>query len=357
MKKHFISLLLVTSLLLGVVGCSNATSTPTPATNESAVNTQNVCDQDVTEADKTTYPVTITDQAGRSVTIEAEPQSIVSGYYISTSMLIALGQKDKLVGIEAKAGKRAIYKLSAPELIDLPTVGSAKEFDLEGCAALKPDVAILPKKLKDAADTLTELGIPVILVNPENQEFSNEAMNLIATVLNCQDQAASLSDFVSQQETYLNESLKNVNAPSVYFAGNSSVLSTAGASMYQSSLITLAGGENVASDLTDTYWVDVDYEQILSWNPDYIIIASDASYTVDDVLQDTSLADCTAIKEGHVYQLPGNAESWDSPVPGGILGAVWMAGVLHPELISEENCEKAYEEFYETFYGFTYTAE
>ena len=82
-----------------------------------------------------TYPITVTDQAGRAVTIEKSPEKLVSGYYISTSLLIALGLDDQMVGIEAKANKRAIYRLSAPELMDLPSVGSAKEFDLEGCAA------------------------------------------------------------------------------------------------------------------------------------------------------------------------------------------------------------------------------
>ena len=100
--------------------------------------------------------------AGREVSIEAVPERIVSGYYISTSTLIALGLSDKLVGIEAKADKRPIYKLSAPQLIELPNVGTAKEFNLEGCLALEPDLVILPLKLKSAAQTLEELGIPVL---------------------------------------------------------------------------------------------------------------------------------------------------------------------------------------------------
>ena len=79
---------------------------------------------------QTVYPVTVTDQAGREVTIEKEPESIVSGYYISTSLLLALGLKDKVTGIEAKADKRPIYKLAAPEFLELPNVGTAKEFDL-----------------------------------------------------------------------------------------------------------------------------------------------------------------------------------------------------------------------------------
>ena len=36
------------------------------------------------------YPVTLTDHAGRTVTIEKAPERLVSGYYISTSLLIAL---------------------------------------------------------------------------------------------------------------------------------------------------------------------------------------------------------------------------------------------------------------------------
>ena len=60
------------------------------------------------------YPMTLTDMAGRSVTLNAKPEKLVSGYYISTSALIALGLEDNLVGVEAKADKRAIYRLSAP---------------------------------------------------------------------------------------------------------------------------------------------------------------------------------------------------------------------------------------------------
>ena len=52
----------------------------------------------------------------------------------------------------------------------LPVRLTAKEFDLEGCAALEPDLVILPIKLKNAVETLEGLDIDVLLVNPENQE-------------------------------------------------------------------------------------------------------------------------------------------------------------------------------------------
>lgn len=301
------------------------------------------------------YPITVTDQAGREVTIVQEPQKLVSGYYISTSALIALGLQDKLVGIEAKADKRPIYSLSAPELIDLPNVGTAKEFDLEGCTALEPDLVILPMKLKDAAATLEELGINVLLVNPEDQPQLEDMISLIAEATNTQAQAEKLLKFMDDQETMLTEKLADADTPSVYLAGNSAMLSTAGDAMYQADMIRLAGGVNAASEIADTYWAEISYEQLLAWNPDYIILTSDAEYTVEDVLADENLADCTAVKNGNVYQIPSKAEAWDSPVPSGILGAVWLANVLHPDVISETDCNALYDNYYETFYGFRYS--
>jgi iron complex transport system substrate-binding protein len=342
MKKLF-SLLLALAMLLSFAACANPGSTTSGTTtgdNASAA---------------TSYPLTVTDQAGRTVTIEKEPQKLVSGYYISTSAIIALDIKDRLVGIEAKANKRAIYSLSAPELIALPSVGTAKEFDLEGCVALSPDLVILPLKLKSAAETLTSLGIDVLLVNPENQTLLEEMVTLIGKATNTQAKAAELLGFISAQTDRLSAALANAAKPKVYLAGNSSMLSTAGDAMYQSDMIRLAGGTNVAASITDTYWVETSYEQLLAWNPEYIILASDATYTVDDVLSDPNLADCDAVKNGKVYKMPSKAEAWDSPVPSGILGAVWLSAVLHPEVCTEASVNDIIDTYYETFYGFKYS--
>lgn len=153
---------------------------------------------------ETSYPVTVTDQADRTVTIEKEPAKIVSGYYIPSSLLIALGLSDKMVGIEAKADKRPIYKLAAPELLELPNVGTAKEFDLETCASLSPDLVILPLKLKDAAKSLTELGIPVLLVNPESPDQLSDMISLIATATNTGiKQTSCLTSFIRKKKCLL----------------------------------------------------------------------------------------------------------------------------------------------------------
>ena len=354
--KKFITLLLALAMVLSLTACSQtaAPEETLPAATEATVAaTEEILPE--TTAAPSHYPVTVTDHAGREVVIEEEPQKLVSGYYISSSLLIALDLDEKMVGIEAKANKRAIYKLAAPQLIDLPNVGTAKEFDLEGCAALEPDLVILPLKLKGAVETLEGLGIDVLLVNPENQELLTGMIHMIAAATNTEDKAAQLLGFTATQESYLTETLAGAETPSVYLAGNSGMLSTAGNAMYQSDMIRLAGGVNVAAEIEDSYWVEISYEQLLTWNPEYIILASDATYTVDDVLADPNLATCAAVVNGNVYQLPNKAEAWDSPVPSGILGALWLANILHGDLLSDDDCAAKIDEYYETFYNFTYS--
>lgn len=350
MKKKILILTAIT------LGCSLALSYTAPTILAAETITEAVesaeADTEKTVTAETAYPVTVIDQLGREVTIEEEPQTLVSGYYIGTSLLIALGQADKLTGIEAKAGSRPIYKLSAPELLSLPSVGTAKEFDLEGCAALEPDLIILPAKLKDVIPTLEQLGLTVLAIRPENQQLLEEAVSLLARVLGRPEAEDALLNFGQEHLAGLTSALENTETPAVYLAGNSSLLSTAGSQMYQHTLITNAGGKNVAAELEDDYWTDISYEQLLAWDPEFIILTADASYTIDSVLNDPNLSQCTAVKEQQVYQFPNAIEAWDSPVPSTVLGSLWLASVLHPQECGSD-WEQAVTEYYETFYDFT----
>ncbi|MDO4460474.1 MAG: ABC transporter substrate-binding protein [Clostridia bacterium] len=298
------------------------------------------------------YPLTVKDQADREVTLEKEPESLVSCYYISSSLLMALGLGDRIVGIENNPETRPIYALSDEKLLELQPIGTAKEIDLEACAKLAPELAVIPMKVKDSAEDLENLGINVIIVNPESKELLAEMISTVAEATNTVERGNQLIAYIDEKEAELTKKLEKADTPKVYLASNSAFLATAGNKMYQSDLIKLAGGVNVAEEIEDTYWAEVDYEQILTWDPEYIILPSSAKYTVDEVLADEVLADCTAVKNGNVYQIPGDIESWDSPVPSSFLGAYYVAGVLHPELVSEKDFDEAVKDYYETFYNF-----
>ena len=351
--KKITALFLAVLMLISTVACG---STNNSASTDSTTQQATTSAFDVMSQYKdiaVSYPLTITDQAGRTVTFEKAPEKIASSYYISTSLLISLGLSDKLVGIEAKAGTRNIYKLSAPSIVNLPNMGTAKEFNTEACVAAAPDVVFLPLKLKNTADTLEGLGIKAVVVNPENQSLLKECITLAGKITNTVGRADALNDSIDTFLANTKAAVSGESTPLVYLAGNSSVLSTAGSKMYQDTLLTNAGGKNAASGLTDTYWSNVSYEQILAWNPDYIIIAADASYSADDILNDANLAECNAVKNKKVVKLPNTIEAWDSPVPGSFLGSIYIASILHPEKISNDYFESCVENFYKNFYGFT----
>ena len=360
MMKKASALLAVCVLLAGLWGCSPSQSSSSQSTSssqsESSSQTESSSASQSQSSSEATFPVTITDAAGREVTIEKEPKTLVSGYYITSSMVMALGQTEKLVGIEAKADTRPIYSLAAPTLLELPSVGTAKEFDLEGCAALKPDLAILPVKLKDSAEDLEELGIPSIVVSPENLEQLADTLTILGQATGSSEQAEKILNFTKEKQEFLQTSFQDVEKPSVYLAGNSSFLNTAGAKMYQNTLIELGGGVNVAAELEDTYWSEISYEQLLAWNPSVIVIAPEASYTKEELMQDAQLSQLDAVKNGKVYQMPSSIEAWDSPVPSAILGSLWMASVLHEDVYTSEQFQQDATSFYSEFYGFTPTS-
>lgn len=365
MKKQFKKMTAI--LMAAVMGLSLAACSPKaetsqtqsqPQTTQAETTTVSATEAQTTaeasasaEENKAEFPVTVTDHAGRTVTIESQPEKIVSGYYITTSLLIALGLKDKTVGIEAKAKSRPIYSLSAPEFLELPDVGSAKEFNLEACAALEPDLVIVPMKLKDSAQAMEELGLKVLLVNPEDESLLEETINMVGQATGTQESAKKLITYTQDSQKKLQDMLKDVEKPIVYLGGNSSFLSTAGAKMYQNTLIDNGGGINAAADLEDTYWAEVSYEQILAWNPEVIVVVPGAQYTVEDVLNDPQLAEVSAVKEKAVYQMPASFEAWDSPVPSGALGSLWMAATLHDDIYSFDTFKADAADFYKTFYG------
>lgn len=336
MKKKINMILMLAVMLCMLVACASKSEQTTEVLED------------------TNYPLTIVDQAGREVVIEKKPEKLVSSYYITTSALIALGLEDEIKGIESNPEKRPLYSMCAPELLQVTQVGSPKEFDLEACASIEPDLVILPMRAKDMVEPLERLNITVMFVNPEGLDEILEMISLIGTATGVNDRAEQLISYIKEKNNYLSEKLQGIEQPTVYLGGNSSFLSTASKGMYQNDQISLAGGTNVAGEIDDTYWVESSYEQILAWNPEAIILASDAKYSLDEVLSDTNLSFCQAITNQRVYKLPSDIEAWDSPVPASFLGAVYMANVLHPDVVSYEEYEAMVKEFYETFYGFSY---
>ena len=302
--------------------------------------------------------VTVADQLGREVELDGTPEKIVSSYYISTSLLINLGVQDKLVGIEAKAKTREMYKKVAKELIDLPAVGTSKEINVEECANLNPDLVIIPTRLKEFIPKFEELKIPVIAIEPETLDQFKETVKLIGKAVGKEEKANKLVNYYDDTISKVKELNKNLTEKqNVYLAGSDSVLKTCTSKMYQNYMFEVCGGENVTKELTDGYWTTISVEELVKKNPDVIYMVGYASYSKDDILKDERLKGVNAINNNKVYVFPSTLEAWDYPTPSSMLGILWLENNLHPDLYSKEDYIKDAKEFYKEFYDIEVSEE
>nr|WP_302773289.1 ABC transporter substrate-binding protein [Clostridium paraputrificum] len=302
--------------------------------------------------------VTVVDQLGREVELDGTPEKIISSYYISTSLLINLGVQDKLVGIEAKAKTREMYKKVAKELIDLPVVGTSKEINIEECANLNPDLVIIPTRLKEFIPKFEELKIPVIAIEPETLDQFKETVKLIGKAVGKEEKANKLVNYYDDTISKVKELNKNLTEKqNVYLAGSDSVLKTCTSKMYQNYMFEVCGGENVTKELTDGYWTTISVEELVKKNPDVIYMVGYASYSKDDILKDERLKGINAIKNNKVYVFPSTLEAWDYPTPSSMLGILWLENNLHPDLYSKEDYIKDAKDFYKEFYDIEVSEE
>lgn len=294
--------------------------------------------------------LSIIDQAGRVVEFDDIAQTAASGYYIVTTTLIGLGCADNLVGIEMKADSRKIYSAAAPEIIELPSLGNKKNFNLEECVAADPDVVFLPVSLQDYVEQLEEMDMKVILLSPETSQSFDEAVEIIAMIMGKEDIA---KQYFAYRDDLIKKYIKEVDEKKkVYFAG-SDILEAAGGSMFQNELIKQAQGEYVFQEsLKDIgNWQTINIEEIIAADPEYIFIEQDG-INIEDILNDPSLSEVTAVKEGNVYVFPSEYETWDTPNLSSCLGILWMYATLYPERLSLEDVATEANAFYQQFYGF-----
>ncbi|MDB2124926.1 ABC transporter substrate-binding protein [Clostridium paraputrificum] len=302
--------------------------------------------------------VTVVDQLGREVELDGTPEKIISSYYISTSLLINLEVQDKLVGIEAKAKTREMYKKVAKELIDLPAVGTSKEINIEECANLNPDLVIIPTRLKEFIPKFEELNIPVIAIEPETLDQFKETVKLIGKAVGKEEKANKLVNYYDDTISKVKELNKNLTEKqNVYLAGSDSVLKTCTSKMYQNYMFEVCGGENVTKELTDGYWTTISVEELVKKNPDVIYMVGYASYSKDDILKDERLKGINAIKNNKIYVFPSTLEAWDYPTPSSMLGILWLENNLHPDLYSKEDYIKDAKDFYKEFYDIEVSEE
>ena len=108
------------------------------------------------------FPVTIIDDGGYTVTVDKEPNTIVSLAPTNTEILFALGLGDKVIGDTDYCNYPEAAKT-------ITKIGGYSTINIEKIAALNPDIIYANHNNGyDNIEHLKELGYTVILINPES---------------------------------------------------------------------------------------------------------------------------------------------------------------------------------------------
>lgn len=318
-KRRLAALAVVLALvsLLTACGRGPAATQPGPAPAPTAPT--------ATAPAATHYPLTITDSAGRQVTIPAKPQRILSLAPSNTETLFALGLGDEVVGTDSFS--------------DYPDAAKAKEKvggfldpNPEKMLALKPDVAFAIGGSEKQYAKLLENGVPVVVLQPKNL---NEVYQTIRLVGQVADAAVQAEGVVKQMQgqvagvTAKTQSLPADQRPKVFYEVYHDPLMTAGPGSFINDLIQLAGGQNIAADTGKDY-PQVSPELLVQKNPDIILSPyADFLKSVRDGKY-PAWAGVPAVKQNKLYQVDDNMMSRPGPRLADALEQ--LAGLIHPEL-------------------------
>lgn len=267
-----------------------------------------------------TYPVTITDDASRSVTVAAEPTRIVSLAPANTEILFAVGAGDRLVGVTT-------YDDYPAEVADIAKMGDFAGPNIEAIAAADPDVIFVTTGVQaDMIVKLEELGATVIAIDPLTLEGVYEDVTEVAQVVNRVEQGEEVVAAMKAQVAEVQAAVGDVEPVAAFVEIAQNPLFTAGKGTLLDELITLAGGRNV---VTEAGWVPYSSEQVIKADPQVYMATLGSMSDPAELEKRAGFKDLSAVKNGRVVVLDDNLVS--RPGPRIVEGLKLIAAALHPD--------------------------
>jgi iron complex transport system substrate-binding protein len=274
-------------------------------------------------------PVSVVDDAGRTVEIAKTPQRIISLAPSNTEILFALGLGDKVVGVtdfcDYPEEAKAIEKVGGIEP------------NMEKIVALKPDLVLAiggsPAQVEKATE-MEKLGLAVLVLEPADIEGIMANIELVGKATGAEKEASELVAEMRKRLNNITAKTKGAKSkPKVFFeldATDPSKPYTPGPGSFIDALITLAGGSNIGAS-AKMQWAQLSTEEIIAQDPE-VIVLGDANYgvTAEMVKARPGWSVITAVKNGAIYPIDDVLIS--RPGPRIIDGLEALARIIHPEL-------------------------
>ncbi len=312
-KRRAACVLTALALTLGLSACGSAekkeaTEAVTETTSDAATDGETV------------YPISVTDSYGNTVTIEEEPEKLISVAPNLTELIYKLGAEEKLVG-------RSDYCDYPSEVLDVESVGNIQMPDIEKIISLEPDVVIVSTHFEsENAEKLEEAGIPVVALYDETDVEGVYAMiKTLGKVINRNAEASACVEEMQNTIAEVQEKVSGLEAPTVYYVIGYGEYGdfTAGGDTFTGKMLEMAGGDNIAKDISG--W-SITLEELVEADPSIIIINE---FMKSDFMSLPNYSDLTAVKEGNVYVLDTNM--LDRQGYRNAEGILELAKIFHPE--------------------------
>ena len=272
---------------------------------------------------------TVTDLAGRTVVVPADPQRVVALAPSLTEIVFALGQARRLVGVTRFADYPAAAR-------DLPRVGSYVQLDLERIVVLRPDLclAIRDGNPKAVVDRIEEMGIPVWAADPRDLSSVMDTIAAVGDLLGAGAAAARLGADMHRRIGAVDARVATAaQRPRVFFQIGLAPIVSAGSRTFIHELIERAGGANAAAGPTP--YPRFSPEQVIALAPDIIIITSMARQGLFEQVRAEwrRWPQMPAAANDRIYISESNL--FDRPSPRLVDGLEHLARLIHPRLFGD----------------------
>lgn len=366
--------LLAIGTSLSLIACSPNAQDNAPASSSETATSASATASASAGASSEKQSITFTDQADHEVTVATPVERMVVLQHHSLDILAQLGAQEKVVGTEAK-WKQNLGDYIAdmyPDLENMPTPGDLKSMKVEDVAALKPDIVLVAAQAnpEDLAK-LDKLQIPYATIALRAEGKQEEAQNprladsdkaytdglqwtveTLGKLTGTEERASKLWSFIEESRQFVEDKIGDIpeaERPKVFIANPEN--KTYGNDKYVGAQLLRAGAVNVAAQDIHGY-KPYNFEQLVSWDPDYIIVQDRYPEVYKEVTTAPAWQALSAVQSGKVLLAPYWSKPWGNPDTDSMaLGELWLAHQFYPDKISAEDVQQRAEEFYSTFYG------
>jgi iron complex transport system substrate-binding protein len=301
----------------------------------------------------------VADATGRRIAVPDRVARVFPAGPPAAILLYTLAP-ELLAGWPARPPSPAEAAFLTPEAATLPQIGRLTGRDnsanVEAVLAQRPDLVLdygstRPVFVDLAGRVQQQTGLPTLLLDGALPRIP-ETYRLLGEILDRRDAAvvrAAAAERILAEAASAAEALRARGRPRVLYVRGPRGLETGVAGSINTEIIEFAGAENVAaSALGGGSLVQISMEQVLAWNPDWVIgihPGFPAHAKADPLWQALP-----AVRRGRMVLAPGLPFGWVDfpPSVNRLLGLIWLPALFG--LRPREGLAEAVAEFHALFF-------